>query len=331
MNIVEMSPEQREKEIEKAKQVTLRFIYFIQQELGFKNLGLANDEFPTADKLALIPYYREGRRLKGVVRLNMNHIAKPFDQHLYRTGISVGDYPIDHHHKKNPKAPQQLEFYPVPSYNIPLGALIPDSINGLVVAEKGISVSNVANGTTRLQPVVMLTGQAAGALAALAAKNNIPARAVKVREVQKQLLEAGAYLMPYNDVKVDHPYFKSIQRIGATGILRGTPTPNQWANQTWFYPDSLVNAATFLTDLKTIYPVKGSVKGPNISLGELTVLMQTVAGKFKVADYIQTHYKDWGWNSAEPSHLLTRGEMAKFLDEVFQPFVIDVDHQGNIR
>jgi hypothetical protein len=111
-------------------------------------------------------------------------------------------------------------------------------MDGLIVAEKGISVSNVANGTTRLQPVVMLTGQAAGVLAALTVKDSSTARKIPVRSVQAELLAHKAYIMPYNDVKPDHPYFKSIQRVGATGILRGKPTPHAWANETWFYPDS---------------------------------------------------------------------------------------------
>ena len=43
-------------------------------------------------------------------------------------------------------------------------------LKDLIVAEKSISVSNIINGTTRLQPMVMQIGQAAGALAALAVK-----------------------------------------------------------------------------------------------------------------------------------------------------------------
>ena len=102
LNVVEQDQAAREKLLEKAKQQTLRFVYFIQKDLGFKNYGLAIDEFPTKDKLALHPYYRESRRLKGVVRMKVQNIATPFDTDLplYRTGIAVGDYAIDHHHKK---------------------------------------------------------------------------------------------------------------------------------------------------------------------------------------------------------------------------------------
>ncbi|WP_282456645.1 FAD-dependent oxidoreductase [Chitinophaga sedimenti] len=113
LNIVEMNEAQRNKELEKAKATTFRFLYFIQHELGYKNLGLADDEYPTADKLPLIPYHREGRRVKGLVRFTMRHIDDPYNygDPLYRTAISVGDYPIDHHHKKNRKeAPQHRSF-----------------------------------------------------------------------------------------------------------------------------------------------------------------------------------------------------------------------------
>jgi hypothetical protein len=91
---------ERDAALQLAKEQTYRFIYFIQTTLGFKQLGIADDEFPTADQMPLIAYHRESRRVNGLTRLNINHLAKPFDYKLYRTGIAVGDYPIDHHHKK---------------------------------------------------------------------------------------------------------------------------------------------------------------------------------------------------------------------------------------
>ena len=75
----------------------------------------------------------------------------------------------------------------------------------MIVAEKSISVSNIINGTTRLQPMVMQIGQAAGALAALAVKENKSISEVSVREVQNAILDAKGYLLPYLDVAIDHP------------------------------------------------------------------------------------------------------------------------------
>jgi len=251
VNNIHMNAAERAASLQAAKEQTLRFVYFIQHELGFKHLGIANDEFPTVDGFPLVPYYRESRRAKGLVRFNLNHVAQPFNSTLYRTGIAVGDYPIDHHHKKNSAAPQHLNFYPVPSYNLPLGALIPQQVQGIILTEKNISVSNVVNGTTRLQPCVMLNGQAAGVVAALAVKGNAHAANVPVRKVQQHLLQSKAMIMPYIDAGIHHPQFEAIQKIGATGILKGKGIPYQWANQTWFYPDSTLSERTFAEGLNS--------------------------------------------------------------------------------
>ena len=67
MNIVEVPYARRDAALRPAREKTLRFIYYIQHELGFSHLGIADDEFGTADGLAYLPYHREGRRLDGVI------------------------------------------------------------------------------------------------------------------------------------------------------------------------------------------------------------------------------------------------------------------------
>jgi hypothetical protein len=241
-NMVEMTEVQRQAVYEEAKKKTLQFVYYIQTELGHKHLGLADDEFPTADQLPLIPYHREGRRINGLARLDVNHVLDPHRQQLplYRTGIAVGDYPIDHHHKENLAAPE-IEFPPVPSFNIPVGCLIPDNVDHLLMADKAISVTNIVNGSSRLQPVILQVGQAAGIMAALAASRKTSPRNLQVREIQAEMLKAKGYLMPFFDVAPDHPQFEAIQRVAAAGLMQGKGEPYQWANRTWFYPDSLAN------------------------------------------------------------------------------------------
>ena len=331
LNIIEMSPEQRDEELKKAKAKTMRFLYFLQTQLGFKQLGLADDEFPTADRLPLIPYHRESRRLQGLVRFNMLHIAEPYNSNLYRTGIAVGDYPIDHHHRENPRAPQHLSFYPIPSFNLPLGVLIPRQHKGIVIAEKSSSVSNVVNGTTRLQPIVVLTGQAAGMLAALAVKMKKQPAQVPVREVQIQLLKAGAYLMPYFDVKPTHPHFVSIQKIGATGVLRGTGEPYQWANRTWFYPDSTVNGPQLRTDLQPYLKYKGELS-EELTLGEAIAIVQKAGsgGESRLALDEQT-WAGLGLRDFIRSRKITRAEMAVLLDKGGRLFEQPIDHSGQLK
>ena len=82
--------------------------------------------------MALIPYHREGRRVRGLIRLNINYIKKPYQYNLYKTGIAVGDYPVDHHHGQYPGKVPQIVFPQLPSFNIPVGALIPEKIDHLM-------------------------------------------------------------------------------------------------------------------------------------------------------------------------------------------------------
>ena len=336
LNLISMSNKQREIELQKAKAKTLRFIYFLQTQFGFKNLGLAKNEFPTADRLPLIPYNREGRRLKGLVRFDLNNISDPFNEQspLYRTGISVGDYPIDHHHRENSDAPQHLGFYPIPSFNIPLGALIPKQYTGIVIAEKGISVSNVVNGTTRLQPCVMLTGQAAGTLVALCVKQKKNAQQIGVRDVQKELLKSKAYIMPYFDVKPSYPFFMAIQKIGATGILKGTGQPNAWANRTWFYPDSTIETNRFIKDFNAFMPVAFQALSKFLTIKDLlSILQKTYAStssnkKLSPANF-QKSWLDNGLSNYNISRNITRAEAAVMIDKWLSPFEnVPVDMNG---
>lgn len=343
-NMILMNYAQRQQAIAEAKAKTLRFLYFLQTQFGFKHLALADDEFPTADRLPLIPYHRESRRVHGLVRFKVQHIATPFEtpEALYRTGIAVGDYPIDHHHRENPQAPQHLNFFPVPSFNVPLGALIPQNITGLIIAEKSTSVSNVVNGTTRLQPCVMLTGQAAGVLAALAVKENKPAADVPVRRVQTELLKNGAYIMPYYDVKPQHPHFLSIQKVGATGILRGRGEPYLWANRTWFVPDSLVQAADFVKHLAPYAVLQLNNKNQLTIADALEAVWVFAAtngnnnpswfvNREALLQAVTDSWAAWGFSDFNKARPITRAELAVLFDKTVDPFARrGVNHNGKL-
>lgn len=335
LSLISRTPVQRREALEAAKQQTLRFIYFLQTQLGFRHLGLANDEFQTADRLPYMVYHREGRRMQGITRFKVQHLSRPFNEEapLYRTGISVGDYPIDHHHRKNPEAPQHLGFYPVPSYNVPLGSLIPRAQQGIIAAEKSISVSNVVNGTTRLQPCVLLTGQAAGLLAAKAALTNRSAKEVSVREVQQALLDAKAYLMPYADITPAHPHFAAVQRIGATGLLRGRLQPSGWANRTWFDADSLVRWSDLTPGLSAFID-QTSPQDPLLFVtGKdlIWILDQLRPGTYTEGQLIEM-FESAGFSSWTADRAVRRIELAVALDRLADPFRSrGVDHQGKIQ
>ncbi len=331
-NMIDMTPEERADAVRRAKDYTLCFVYFLQHELGFSTLGLADDEFPTPDRLPFIPYHRESRRIHGKVRFTLNHMTAPFSQAepLYRTGIAVGDYPVDHHHTRytGEESLPNLYFHPVPSFCLPLGALIPEHTPGLIVAEKSISVSNIANGSTRLQPVVMQIGQAAGALAAIAVKRDCDVAEVSVREVQTIVLGAGGYLMPYVDVAKESPMFKPCQRVGATGILRGRGVSIDWHNQTLFRPDTVVVEGD-LDGLPEVYPYAAtnvaSMESP-MTIGNAIDMIVAIAKHERLASasscrrMMKVLAENCGFDIDDKKRPILRGELAVLIDGVLHPF-----------
>lgn len=336
LNIIEMNDAERKEALKKAKLHSLRFIYHLQTKLGFKNLGIADDEFPTADKLPMIAYHRESRRLNGLVTLTLNDVTSPYTQKtaLYRTGVAVGDYTIDHHHLKNPDAPQ-IDFVKikVPSYNIPLGALVPKTGEGLIVAEKSISVTNIVAGASRLQPVVLGIGQAAGALAATAVLSNTDPANINIRAVQNALLDSKAYLMPFIDVKPNDPSFKVIQKIGATGILKGTGLSYKWANQTWFYPELPVSEWDLVNGLKAFYPAFEEIHpSGNLSTADyLAKAVKAISKKEVKTDQILSYLKQQNFNGLTAESTLTRRMVAHVLDQFLNPFNAEIDFTGKTK
>ena len=332
VNTIEMTPAERVEAYKAAKNFTLCFIYFIQTELGMKYLGLADDEFPTDDKLAFFPYHRESRRIVGEAFFTVDAAAAPYEYKYpyYRTGIAVGDYAVDHHHFRHPQweSLPDLHFYPIPSFNVPLGVLIPkqDDVQDLLVAEKSVSVSNLINGATRLQPVVMQLGQAAGTVAALACLEDKSVDEVDIRKVQSQLLDAGCYIMPYLDLPKDHKHFKAIQRIGATGILRGEGRNVGWANQTWFRTDDqLLGEELFVEDF-----YRGSLgltDGPVKVASFLNALRRLGVN---IPEDAAAWWEQLGLENYYPRRSITRLEAAVLIDTLFHPFSFPVDYTGAV-
>ena len=331
VNTIEMTPAERVEAYKAAKNFTLCFIYFIQTELGMKHLGLADDEFPTDDGLALFPYHRESRRIVGEAFFTVDAAAAPYDYKYpyYRTGIAVGDYAVDHHHFRHPQWEDlpDLHFYPIPSFNVPLGVLIPkqDDVQDLIVAEKSVSVSNLINGATRLQPVVMQLGQAAGMVAALACLEDQSVDEVDVRKVQAQLLENGCYIMPYLDLPKDHKHFKSIQRIGATGILRGEGRNVGWANQTWFRTEDPLMAEELFVD--DFYRGNlGLTDGP-VPVGKLLDALRGLG--VQIPTDATSWWEQHGLENYSEHRPATRLEAAVLIDALFHPFeTYSVDFNG---
>lgn len=331
-NLIEMNYVQRNEVFKNAKEKSLRYLYYIQDELGYDNYSLSDEEFDTDDNFPLIPYYREARRIKGKVTFSLDYIKKPFDQihPLYRTGILVGDYPVDHHHDAHPDRYNlpQLAFYPIPSYSLPIGSIISKKNPNFLVAEKSISVSNLVNGTTRLQPVVLQIGQIAGLIASESVRKNINTHEIDIREIQRKFLDDGGYIQPFLDVKKDHIFFKAYQRIGVTGILRSTGINVGWSNQTWFYPENQINFSELLEGLNPYYDL---VKYPLKDLKVSTVFEWISAISGKDINEMYLSWGELGLDNFSRDKMINRGEFAIIVDHFLNPFEnFKVDFNGNI-
>ena len=121
----------------------------------------------------------------------------------------------------------------IPSFSVPLGVVIPVDTEDFLVADKAMCSSWEMNGGTRLQPVVMELGQAAGALAAVSARSRRQPREVPASEVQAILLDHGCYLLPFLDLKPSDPGFRELQEKGIRGEVKGIGRSVGWANETW--------------------------------------------------------------------------------------------------
>ncbi|MEH2441475.1 FAD-dependent oxidoreductase [Nostoc sp.] len=190
--------------IQESRWHSQNFAHFIQNQLG-RRYGLAEKVFPhTSTAFALHPYYRESRRLVGlttvreqdILPIAEGRVASIFND-AFALGvceaIAVGNYANDHHYpgvqfSLQPKSIRWGGRWTGTPFTIPYNSLIPATTDGFLVCEKNISVSHIANGATRLQPVVMGIGQAAGMAAAMCVELNCQPRHLPIRALQTALL-----------------------------------------------------------------------------------------------------------------------------------------------
>ncbi len=90
---------------------------------------------------------------------------------------------------------QQNGFFGMDGVEIPFGTLFNSCVENIVAGSaKSMSGDWAARHYTRLQPITMLLGQAAGTAAALMAKQEKSAARMDVKEIQRELLRQQAYL-----------------------------------------------------------------------------------------------------------------------------------------
>ncbi len=257
------------------------FARYIQSQLG-RRYGLASSVFPPTDHspggaFALMPYYRESRRLKGLMTVCEGDIlpveggqtaALPVNQAGEMSAIAIGNYPNDHHYPgfEMPLAPKSIHWggrWTGTPFAIPYEALVPETVDGLLACEKNISVSHIANGATRLQPVVLGIGQAAGMAAALCVEQGCQPRDLMkkggVRSLQTALITdpiAPAAVIPLFNLVPEHPQWRACQQHYIARPedypIRGYHSPDS--------PDRRYNLSSPAASLQSLQSLQGEFR-----------------------------------------------------------------------
>jgi hypothetical protein len=185
-------PERRLRQHQGMQAHSLNYLERLSQASGGR-LGPAT-AFPGDRCLALQAYWRESRRLIGCSTvLEQDLLPGSPNRDQRRQSIAVGNYPNDHHYPGSdwPLAPKSQPWggrWSGTPFCIPFGALHGPQALNLLMADKGISVSHMANGATRLGPLVLNVGQAAGLAAALCQQKSLLPSELPVAELQAALL-----------------------------------------------------------------------------------------------------------------------------------------------
>ena len=334
-------PASRRQTCRAAQLRTLQLLYYIQHTLGKTDWSVADDEgFDTPYRRAevetwlqdtpeLVPYRavlnhfsimayaRESRRIIGLHTLTAREIERhPGTPTQFPTAVALGDYGIDLHGSMTPRLLEpdldRPEDMPSESFKrgtgpfaIPFECFIPEKLDGFLAAEKNISQSRLANGATRLQPSTMLTGQAAGAIAALALKYNVPPRQLDPVCVQRALLAVGStlFITPFRDVARDSPEWPAIQLTAVHGLLQ----PEQGR----FGPDKPVSAAQLRAAMKGLFAKDVDTGTEPVTRAAFAAALQSGLASAQVK-------LEFTSNAADQARAITRSEAAQVLAELLE-------------
>lgn len=137
---------------------------------------------------------RETRHFKGLQTLTEQDIR---DSRVFPDwAVTRASFNFDVHNMSGnglDATGQQDAFAPT-FYTIPYGCLVPETLDGLLLAGRNISGTHMAHANYRVMPICANMGQAAGIAAALCVKQGIEPRDLDVVYLQKELLANGVLL-----------------------------------------------------------------------------------------------------------------------------------------
>ena len=167
-------------EIEARKQVKVLNRYLREFIPGFENMEV--------ERITPFMGIRESRVMVGKYVLTGDDIvgSKRFDD-----VITVAGYPLDIHHSTGTDCTM---VFAKDNHDIPYRCLVPEKVEGLLVAGRCSSFTHEAMAATRVMSTCMALGQAAGTAARIALASGVLPSEVDVPAVQAALRSEGAFL-----------------------------------------------------------------------------------------------------------------------------------------
>lgn len=178
------------------------------RQLAYEILRALKDYRPEAFADSVISHtaplmgIRETRRILGDYVLNIDDYL---ERRTFPDEICRNSYYIDIHKKKDDaklisegkldsKAGEH-RYEKGESHGVPYRCLTPKNLKNVLVAGRSISTDRAVQGSTRVMPVCLCMGEAAGKAAVIAVKQpNINVHEIDVSLLRRQIIEDGGYI-----------------------------------------------------------------------------------------------------------------------------------------
>lgn len=174
------------------RQIAHNYVQFARKHIA----GMAGAEVVATGAILGV---RETRRVRGRVSLELKDLcaARHFDD-----DVAACDYPVDVHAsvigrrgaKTTDRLMDTLRLPPGRTYGIPLGILLAEKFENLMIAGRNVSADRMVQASLRVMPACLNMGQAAGTAAAMAVRQGVAVAKVDVARLQRTLVRDGARL-----------------------------------------------------------------------------------------------------------------------------------------
>ena len=255
-----LDAESRAEGIARGQKELPRIVEYMNENcVGFEKAELAG----TAEQL----YVRETRHIRCEDTLTIDDVLENRSQ---EAAIAVSNYPVDVQATKTQTYGTVVGF--PDQYEIGLGSLIPQNIDGLMIVGRAAGYTSMAAGSARIVPTGMACAQAAGVAARVALEDenirvlrDLLASDADIAEIQQLLRDQGARLdhTETHEAVMDHWAYDGLKVIRSMGFADGG-----YDND--YRLDETVSGPRFANMMNTVVKKSGLALEPRIAVNEET-------------------------------------------------------------